>query len=72
MRDHRPERAGDEDAATRHTVAALWLAVTVGAVLAAAGALFAGPLVRLLADDPAVESADKPATGRGRGRKKAD
>jgi hypothetical protein len=25
-----------------------------------------------VADDPAVESADKPATGRGRGRKKAD
>lgn len=25
-----------------------------------------------VADDPAVETADKPATGRGRGRKKAD
>lgn len=46
--------AGDENAAARHTIAALWLAAAVGTALAAAGFVFAGPLVRLLADDPAV------------------
>lgn len=45
---------GDESAAATHTVAALWLAVAVGTVLAAAGVVFAGPLVRTLAGDPAV------------------
>lgn len=45
---------GDEGAAATHTVAALWLAAGIGVVLAAAGAVFAAPLVRLLADDPAV------------------
>lgn len=46
--------AGDEETATRHTVAALWLAAGVGAVLAGAGVLLADPLVSWLAGDPAV------------------
>ena len=48
---------GDERAASAHTVAALWLAVGVGAVLAVSGVAFAGPLVRILADDADVAAA---------------
>lgn len=46
--------AGDERAAANHTVAALWLAVSVGVLLGALGYLFAEPLVAAFALDPAV------------------
>lgn len=46
--------AGDERAAATHTVAALWLAGTVGVLLGALGYLFAEPLVATFALDPEV------------------
>jgi putative MATE family efflux protein len=46
--------AGDEREAAHQAVQGIWLAVGLGTALAVAGWPLAGPLVRALADDPAV------------------
>jgi putative MATE family efflux protein len=48
--------AGEAHAAATLGAQSLWLAVAVGAVLLAAIAVLAGPVVALLGDDPAVEA----------------